>query len=140
MSRTIPLKAEPSRADIIDEFGELDRKVQEFAPTAKRHEALKSQIKTWFENHPADQELTEEGKLYTLQVGARAKERRIASLAKVFKALGANKFLGICSVGLKALEDALGKDKAAGYIVEDQSGSRRLKVVAKAAQSLPKAA
>lgn len=120
-----------SRAAVIDEYGELDRRIQAFEPVRKRHESLKAQIKSWYDNDPADFEATAEGQLYTVQVSARETESTVA-MAKAYRELGKERFLAACSITIKALTEALGTAAALALIRKARTGSRRLKVVAKA--------
>ena len=120
--------------DLYDEFGELDRQIQAFKPVLDRYEKLKAQIKAEAEEYPADQDFTISGKLYDLQISAKANERKIVSMRRVYKAVGSLKgFLEICTVALKALEEKLGKDAVAGLVEEGRTGSRRIKAVARVA-------
>lgn len=124
----------PTREQIIDEYGELDRKVQQFAPTAKRHEELKSVIKGWYDKYPAEKATVAAGRRFEIQVSPREKERRFRSMEAVSKAVGGlKKFLALCSVPLGAVEEAIGSGKLAGLVIEALTGSRRLKVVARGA-------
>lgn len=120
------------KAAIVDEYGELDRQVQEFEPKRKRHEALKSQIKSWYDDHPAEAEATAEGRLFRVQISARENESVIAK-ARAYKELGKERFLKVCSLTIKALKEALGEAGASALITKAPTGSRKLKVVAKAA-------
>ena len=122
---------------LIDEYGELDRQVQAFKPKADRHEKLKGIIKSWYDDAPADATAIAEGSLYDVQVGVRAKERTWRSMTKVYKAVGGcSAFLNLCSIAIEAVVGAIGKAKAEELLVESQTGSRRLKAVAKCA-SIP---
>jgi hypothetical protein len=47
--------------------------------------------------------------------------------------IGLDKFLELASVPIGALEDLLGKTRAARYITEARTGSRRIKAVPKRA-------
>ena len=121
-------------ADLIDQYGELDRQVQQFKPIADKHAKLKAVIKSWYDDQPGEASAIAAGRLYEVQVSARENERTWSSMAKVYRAVGGcTAFLKICSVAIKAVEEAIGKSKAEALLVEERTGSRRLKVVAKAA-------
>ena len=120
--------------DIYDEFGELDRQIQAFKPVLDRYEKLKAQIKAEAEEYPADQDFTLVGKLYDLQISAKANERKIRSVRAVYKALGSLKaFYEVVTVALGKLEERLGKEKVAELVEESRTGSRRIKAVARVA-------
>lgn len=126
------VKQEPSREQLIDEFGELDRQMQQMKPAVERYEALKAIIKGWYDHSPPGGTAIAKGRLYEIQVSARETQRRIRSMMLVYKAVGGlQKFFALVTVPLKGLEDLIGKEKAAALLVEEQCGSRRLKAVPK---------
>lgn len=129
----------PTREQLIDEFGELDRLVNDFKPKAKRHEALKEIIRGWYCDQAAEQEFEPEGRLYRLQVSA-CENRSTVSPLKVYKDLGVKKLLQICEITLKAIKEAVGESAAAKYVTYAQTGSRKITAVAKAAPAPPAAA
>jgi hypothetical protein len=107
--------------------------MQLLAPDVARFESLKRAIKSWFDRLPADAEGTIEGNLYRLHLSARERERRVSSMRALVDVIGLEKFLELASVPIGALEDLLGKTRAAALIVEARSGSRRIKAVPKEA-------
>ena len=120
---------------MIDEYGELDRQVRQFQPVADRHESLKKLLKLKLDGlAPPGESFVRAGYVYELQVSAAANERKIGSMAAVYKAFrklgGLKAFLEACSIGITVLEERLGKAAAAGLLVEERTGSRRLKAVA----------
>jgi hypothetical protein len=121
-----------SRESLVDEFAELDRQVQQFAPKAARHEELKKVIKGWYEQHPADQTAVAAGNVYDVQVSAKSNERTWTSILKLYRALKRDAFFRICEVALGKAEEILGKEAVAKLVTVTQSGSRRLKPVLKA--------
>lgn len=127
------------RAPIVDEFGELERKVAEFKPTRDRHEALKKQIAGWFEATPADQPDQVEGQVYVVQASPRANQRLITSIPKLFRRLGQKLFLEVASIPLKAIDAHIPASEHESFIVEKRSGSRSIKAVLKN-PAVPKAA
>jgi hypothetical protein len=118
-----------SNADLIDEFGELDRQVQQFKPQAERHEFLKKLIRSWFDDEPAAQTAIATGNVYEIQLTAKLKERTWTDIFKLYRALGREKFLSVCEVALGKAEELLGKPKVATLVSEALTGSRRLKPV-----------
>lgn len=131
-SKVIPIAPPTDRAKIIDEYGELDRKVQEFEPLRKQHEKLKSVIKYWYVDAAPEATPIAQGKLYEIQVGACERARTWKSIPAVVRAVGGiQAFYGICSVAIGAVENIIGKSKTAALLAETQSGSRRIKAVPK---------
>ena len=124
------LAAVKARIALIDEFGELDRRVAEFRPVVDRHKRLKEEIEGWYERDEATDSFVAEGNCYQLQISARSNKRKIIGMAKLFTALGKTRFLELCSFPLTVL-DRLLPDSAA-YVSEERTGSRTIKPVAKA--------
>lgn len=118
---------------MVDEYGELDRRLQMQAPDTARYELLKRAIKSWFDGAPADADGIVEGTIYRLHFSARERERRVRSLRDLVGVIGLDKFLELASVPIGALEDLLGKTRAASLVIEARTGSRRIKAVPKRA-------
>jgi hypothetical protein len=116
---------------MVDEFGELDRRMQLLSPDAARYDGLKRAIKSWFDRVPADVDGIVEGEVYRLHLSARERERRVRSMRDLVEVIGLDKFLELCSVPIGALEDLLGKTRAAALVTEARTGSRRIKAVPK---------
>lgn len=132
--RALPASPPPTRQQLIDEFGELDRQIQEFAPKAKRFKVLQDQIRSWYEAHPADQPAIAEGTVYQIQVGARGLERffNLKAKTKIFTQLGKAKALELFSITLKAVEDSLGRGDMELLVSQALTGSRKLVPVLRA--------
>lgn len=123
------------RVALIDEYGELSRQIDAFAPTVRRQKAIEEELVSWVENVPADRSTELVGNNYVIQVSERQYQRRILSMQKVYKAVGSLKaFLENCSFSLKAL-DALVKDQT-GLVDNSRVGRRNFKAVARAAKTL----
>ena len=120
-----------TREQKIDRYGELDRQVQAFQPTAAEHQLLKDEIKSWYQDHPADQAAIAEGGLYTVQVSPRENESQVDK-PKLLKLVGRIEFLKLCQVTLKAVKESLGEGKLAELVTKERTGSRKLKCVPKA--------
>jgi hypothetical protein len=118
---------------MVDEYGELDRRLQMHSPDIARHALLKRAIKGWFDRLPPDCEGIVEGTVYRLHLSARERERRVRSMRDLVGVIGLDKFLELASVPIGVLEDLLGKTRAAGLVIEARTGSRRIKAVPKRA-------
>lgn len=118
------------RAAIIDEYGELERKIAAFKPVADRAAALKKEIASWYEHQPADEVFVAEGKLYNAQVSAKALERRVFDMPKLFSLLGRNRFLEFCKVSLAAIDQHVASEKHPAFLHSERSGNRTVKTVA----------
>ena len=124
----------PAREEIGAEFLELDRRIQDFAPTAKRYKVVQDLIRGWYADEPAEQACVFEGKHYRIHIGARGEERffSLKSKIKIFTKLGKVKALALFSFTLKAVEEALGKGELDLLVSTSPTGSRKLVAVAKA--------
>lgn len=123
------------RKKLVDEFGELDRQVKQFAPTVNRHKAIAEQIRGWYTSHPAASGALAPGTLYEIQVGERGEERQFSPKAKatIFRELGKAAAMSLFNITLKAAEAALGEERVAELVTLERTGSRKLVVVAKQA-------
>jgi hypothetical protein len=125
------------RSAIVDEFGELDRRVAEFKPQLKRYEALKAQIRTWAEKIPAADSVEYAGTRYTAQLGPREMKRTVIDKLKAFtilkKVLGLKGALAVVTIPLEKAVDAHIPEAQHKLIVkEERTGSRDITAVAKA--------
>jgi hypothetical protein len=129
----VAVTVDRAQRQMVDEYGELDRRMQLLSPDAARYDVLKRAIKSWFDRVPADADGIVEGKVYRLHLSARERERRIRSMRDLVAAVGLDKFLELASVPIGVLEDLLGKTRAASLVTEARTGSRRIKAVPKRA-------
>jgi hypothetical protein len=120
------------RSAIIDEYGELDRRIAEFKPICDRAAALKKEIVSWFERESADQSFVAEGLRYTVQISPKAVERRIVDMAKLFLRIGKAKFLELCRFPLAAIDQHIPAENHSEFLLSERSGNRSVKAVAKA--------
>lgn len=119
------------RAQIIDEYGDLQRRVKEFKLTQDRYEALGKTIQSWYEESDPEMPYLAEGLRYTITVSAKENQRKIKSIPKLYKFFGREKFLEICSVALGVLDKTLPEWLHAEHIVTARTGKRRLDPIAK---------
>jgi hypothetical protein len=120
---------------LADEAGELLRQQALWNPSAKRLELLKKEIVRRCENVPADQPAAIEGRSYRVNLPPRENQKKITSIAKVYKTLGMKAFLAACSISLSALEESL-KFVGKGHLfatlwTEARTGPRSVTAVAK---------
>jgi hypothetical protein len=132
-SLEVAVTIDRAQRQMVDEYGELDRRMQLLSPDAARYDVLKRAIKSWFDRAPADADGIVEGKVYRLHLSARERERRVRSMRDLVGVIGLDKFLELASVPIGVLEDLLGKTRAAGLVTEARTGSRRIKAVPKRA-------
>lgn len=127
----------PTRAQQVDEFGELDRLVKAFAPKAKRHEELQKLIRSWYQAHPPEKPDVAEGVLYDVLVAECGVERTLGLKAKlkIFSIVGKAAFVSLVNLTLKAATTAVGEPKVNELATKERTGSRKLVVVAKSPAS-----
>jgi len=114
--------------EVIDEFGELSRRIAEMKPVADRVSALKRKILSYYSSLPNDQPAIAEGSRYTVQISPRAVVRSISSMSQVFKLLGVRRFLAACRFPLSEFDRLIG-DKS--LLREERTGERTLRAVPK---------
>jgi hypothetical protein len=136
-SLELAVTVDRKQREMVDEYGELDRRMQVNAPDAARYDVLKRAIKSWFDRMPPDADGIVEGEVYRLHLSARERERRVRSMRELVDTIGLDKFLeNVSTVRIGALEDLLGKTRAAALITEARTGSRRIKAVPKRAAGI----
>jgi len=81
----LALPADVEQRRMIDEYGELDRRMQLRASDVARYETLKRAIKSWFDGAPPDADGTVEGEVYLLHLSARERERRVRDMRELLE-------------------------------------------------------
>lgn len=127
----VTVASDEQQRAMIDEYGELDRRMQLRATDTARYEALKKAIKSWFGAVPPDADGTVEGEVYLLHLSACERERKIRSVRELVDQVGLDQVLDLAVVPIGALENLLGKTRVAGMTVETRTGSRRIKAIPK---------
>lgn len=113
-----------ARQKIADEFGESERRIDQYRPFLRRNEDLRKQISGWFINDPPDESCSFDGRIYQITASARQTRRIIADMEKLFGVVGQKEFLKICSVPFKEI-DALSIDTS-DIVSEDRRGPRTI--------------
>jgi hypothetical protein len=127
----ITVASDAEQRALIDEYGELDRRMQLRATDTARYESLKRAIKAWFANVPPDADGTVEGDVYLLHLSACERERKIRSVQDLVEVIGLEKVLDLAIVPIGQLENLIGQSRVAGLTVETRTGSRRIKAIPK---------
>lgn len=117
---------------VLDEFGELDRRVQAFKPAASRHKLLRETILAWYPDLPGDQAASLSGQLYDVRITECDNETHVLSMPKLFKAMGRVDFLAACKVTIKAMQARLGEAATALHLEKRRTGPRHVVAVPKA--------
>jgi hypothetical protein len=124
---------ELSDQELADQFGEKDRAVQVFKPTADRHKALREEIELRCESKPADQEIFISGYHYRAKASPKQNETTLpeaSTLHRMFRAVKAD-FYAACSVRIAAVKEALGEATFEGIAIKERTGYRRISAVLK---------
>lgn len=130
----IPIYKRPSQtqaARLVDEFGRLDAELRAIKPKQQRHEQLRRQIASWYEDEDASREFVVAGRHYTVEISARAKERRIRSMKALLDRLGYPVFLKLCTFPLKVLDEHFPAADRADLVEETYTGARRVTAIPK---------
>jgi hypothetical protein len=134
-----------THAAVIDRYGELLRLKAEAEVRITKEvgldliemEAVESEIKSWYLDHPAEQPAVAEGQQYFLEVTPCEFRRELDIKAKreIFKLLkaklGADP-LGLFGITLEAVKTHLGTAKLEELATKGRVGPRKLKAIAKA--------
>jgi hypothetical protein len=97
-----------------------------------RNKEIKDQVAKWAE-FPADHCVHFEARGHTAQALPQQNQRRIASMKKVFQFFGVEKFLELCSIPLKAIDDHATAQQRESLLVEERDGPRKIRTVVNAA-------
>ena len=117
------------RRKVIDEYGELHRRVAGYKPDIDRAAALKKEIESWYADSESAESFEAEGELYRVQIGPKAHQRTIVAITKVFRTLGQKQFLQNCTFPLGRLDTLLPSAVELGIAKEERTGPRKVEVV-----------
>jgi hypothetical protein len=120
-------EADPARAAIVDEFGDLTDVFDRFAPQMQRRNLLEEEIKSWFRDAEPNKSFVVKGHRYEVQVGVREYRRKITHMVKLFTLLGKAQFLALCTFPLKHLEDTVSPRDQAAIVEKERSGPRSIR-------------
>lgn len=123
------LKLPKNYVAVIDELGRLEAEIDKLKPKVERAKVLDREIAQWCDHLPPDQEKAIDGEHYAAVVSRRDNQRRIVSLGKIFRTVGQAKFLEKCTLTLKALDSLIHREKQAGFVTEERTGKRTVKLV-----------
>lgn len=117
---------------IIDEFGELDWKVAAHKPVAARHKALRDTIAAWFADRPEEQ-IHIVGEKYQVDVSPCATETKITRMRALYRHLGVQRFLELCSFPIGRLAMVVSDPSA--FVEKSQTGARKVSSLPREAAS-----
>lgn len=137
VSNVIPIGPPKSnisaRAKIVDEYGEVTRRLALCAPDEQMEKLLRDKINGWFENDPREGPLTANGRKWQVQLSAKRNQRTFSDKKKAFnllrKRLGFDGLIAVLDIPLGVLDKNASDSERACFLVEERSGSRTLSVV-----------
>jgi hypothetical protein len=97
----------------------------------RRHEQLREIIGGWYAAGDPAASFDEEGKQFSLHIGPKARKRTVADLAKLYKQVGVQKFLGLVTVQLEKLDRVIPPAEQTGLVSSDRTGNRSIQAIAK---------
>jgi hypothetical protein len=118
-------------AAVVDEIGDLEAELAPWKQKTARLEALRKSLRDHYASEPADATFEVHGTRFLTLVGPRAAQR-LVNCASLFKLIGQKRFLAICAVTLKALEEACKLDVVLACVETSDTGPRTMKTFAKA--------
>ncbi len=130
------------RAAVIDELGEVEKRLESKKPDERRKKELVKEILSWVpKTLAAAEETVFHGKKYDARITAQENERTITSMEKVAELLGIKAFIQHAKVTLKQLEVLLSPAQQGQVISSDRTGPRSVDVeLREAGQQQKKAA
>ncbi|HEY1861655.1 MAG TPA: hypothetical protein VGG61_14945 [Gemmataceae bacterium] len=119
-------------AQTVDDFGDVVRLREQFAPTERLYNRLRDQIKELCRNQDPTASYLMRGERWTLKISPCTFESQV-DVAAARKKLGAEKFLSACSITLRALANLLPKPEVDALTVTVRTSTRTFTPVAVAA-------
>lgn len=124
-------KSDPIPA-IVDELGALELELAPLKPKIARLELLKKALRANYADSPAAESFLAEGDRFAVAVGERGMESAVNNI-KLFQSIGVKPFVSLAHFTLKALEGQIEPSVMLAVVTKEQTGTRTLKVVEKAA-------
>ncbi len=137
--RRTPLRAPVAisvvRAQLADEYGELDRWHTESKPKLDRLKDLTKQIQSWYADAPADQVARLEGLKYMVDLSMREERTEVTDNAMAFDALalqmGQIKLIEALTITLKLIRAHVPETEQAKFLSKARTGTRDVSAVLK---------
>jgi hypothetical protein len=117
----------------VDDYAELVKLRDAFAPTERKYQALQKQLKEMCMGADPNKEYLMQGERNALRISACKFESEV-DVARAKRKLGVEKFLECCTVTLKALGNYLAKPDVDALTISVQGSSRSFSVVPKSNQ------
>jgi hypothetical protein len=118
---------------MVDELGDLERELHPLRPKIARAEALRKALREAVKDEDATKAITLEGARWNAVLGCCGNSTEIIVRA-LYKRLGIRRFLDLAKVSLKDAAGTCGPDVLGTCTRTEQTGSRALTLVQRAAQ------
>jgi hypothetical protein len=120
---------EAARSAVVDEAGELEKKLAPYKGDIRRLEDLRKTIRSWYEGADPTKIFSAYGETYVATVGACGNETVIHDMSSIFEAAGRDKFLAACKLAIGKLPGLVNPALAAACTSQEQTGSRGLSIM-----------
>jgi hypothetical protein len=120
----------PAQRRIIDEWGELQRRIALVDPDVARAKEIGQLINIWLIEEDAGACIALPGDAYTITASARRLERKVTNKKALFRALGQPRYISLSTVSLSLLDKILSPEEMSLFVTEARIGARRLDATA----------
>lgn len=111
-------------ASLIDDYADAKALHDAFKPTEALYKKLGDELKALVETSTPTATFVVKGKRFSLDISAKAFES-VVNVRAAQKKLGANLFITVCTVTLKALGNYLTKPEVDALVTKEQTGARK---------------
>lgn len=129
-----PSPEDQRRKAVIDEYGEVTRRLELCEPDQERAKLLKAEIESWDTDRGATEVITHDGHAWQVQFSARRNERTVINKPKAFallkKALGLDGVIAMLDMPLGVLDKHIPESQRTGLVHQERAGYRTCKLVA----------
>ena len=128
------IRPDPARKAKLDEFGDLNLKIQHMAPDVARHAVLKDEIVGWSKDEDGEHPCVFSGERWTIQFTPRENRRTIFDPRKAFNALkkivGLEALMALVDVPLGAgVDKFIPEEQHKLFLVKARTGPRTMTVI-----------
>lgn len=126
-----------SRPKIIDEFGEISKKMDELRLYEKRYEQLRRMILAWHSEVRPTEPADEDGKTYSVHISPCAEQRVIIDMEGLANRLGHKTFWSHCTFSIEKLDSLVLPKDQAPFVRRESVGPRIVKAIPKYQEPAP---
>ena len=123
------MKPPANAAEIIDELGDIEKKLEPLKKLKTRRDQLRAQVLGWTEKLEPNKGQIFDGLRFAVHISPRSSQCSIRSMAKLSEKVGMKAFLTHCSFTLGKAKELLSGDDFKKLTVEGQTGPRDVSIV-----------